>query len=112
MKRFTDSCIVRFAFLLVASSTISLYAQANGSVSSTVITDGIATSFSTIWGVAKWIMQAILVIVSAVIAFKTATEGSGHDKTGGWIAVISCLLIAIGLTFVPTIADTLFGIKF
>jgi hypothetical protein len=57
-------------------------------------------------------MQAILGITAAVLAFKTATKGQGEDRTGGWIAVISIILVGIGLTFVPTIMDTLFGIEF
>jgi hypothetical protein len=106
------SSIARSAILFLALIAMSLFAQADGAVSATAITDGLATHFTTIWGVAKWVMQAILVITAGVVAFKTATKGQGEDRTGGWIAVISILLVAIGLTFVPTIAETLFGIKF
>lgn len=103
---------LRIASLLILSLTITILAQANGSVSSTAITDGFAEHFTTIWGVAQWLMQAILILTAGVVAFRTATKGQGEDRTGGWIAVISILLVAIGLTFVPTIAQTLFGIQF
>ena len=97
-------------FLFAVSS--SVLAQADGAVSSTVITEGFADHFTTIWGVAQWIMQAILIVTAGVVAFKTATRGQGEDRTGGWLSVIGIILVAIGLSFVPTVADTLFGIQF
>ncbi len=99
----------RLSILAIISLTASVLADA---VSSSVITDELTDHFTAIWGVAQWVMQAILVITAGVVAFKTATKGQGEDRTGGWIAVISILLVAIGLTFVPTVAETLFGIKF
>jgi len=104
-----NQLVVTSVFLFAIVS--SLFAQ-DGTVSSTVITEGFADHFGTIWGVAKWVMQAILGITAAVVAFRTATRGQGEDRTGGWIAVISILLVAIGLSFVPTITETLFGIEF
>ncbi|MBN2434871.1 MAG: hypothetical protein JXK07_06350 [Spirochaetes bacterium] len=98
--------------VLISSVFVSVYAQANGAVSSTVITEGFSSHITTIWGIAKWLMQAILGITAAVLSFRTATKGQGEDRTGGWIAVISIILVAIGLTYVPTIMDTLFGITF
>jgi 4-amino-4-deoxy-L-arabinose transferase-like glycosyltransferase len=98
--------------ILISAIFLPIYAQASGTVSSAIITEGFATHFTTIWGIAKWLMQAILGITAAVLAFKTATKGQGEDRTGGWIAVISIILVGIGLTFVPTIMDTLFGIEF
>jgi hypothetical protein len=97
--------------LIVITCTISSFAQ-GGTLPSSTITDDLGAQFSTIWGVAKWVMQALLVITAAIVAFKTATSGHGSDKTGGWIGVIAMILIAIGLNFVPTIAEMLFGIKF
>ncbi|MGB7568643.1 MAG: hypothetical protein WBM07_12345 [Chitinivibrionales bacterium] len=106
--------IIETISVILSVYAISAFAQttSGGAVSSTVITSGLSDTFTTIWGVAKWIMQAILVITAAIVAFKTATKGQGEDRTGGWIGVIAIILIAIGLNFVPTIADTLFGIKF
>lgn len=103
---------LKILVLLIIAISTSIFAQASGAVSSSVITDGFADHFSTIWDVAQWLMQAILIITAGVVAFKTATKGQGEDRTGGWIAVISIILVAIGLTFVPTIAETLFGIQF
>ena len=60
----------------------SALAQTGGAVSSTVITSGLSDTFTTIWGVAKWIMQAILVITAAIVAFKTATKGQGEEPDG------------------------------
>jgi len=61
----------------------------------------------------KWIMQAILIITAAIVAFKNSDQkGKGRTGRAVWIGVIAIILIAIGLNFVPTIADTLFGIKF
>jgi hypothetical protein len=109
MKRIHKTSIIKTMSFVLSALTVSAFAQA---VSSTVITSGLSDTFTTIWGVAKWIMQAILIITAAIVAFKTATKGQGEDRTGGWIGVIAIILIAIGLNFVPTIADTLFGIKF
>jgi len=103
---------VKTISMILCVYAVSTFAQTTSGVSATVITSGLSDTFTTIWGVAKWIMQAILVITAAIVAFKTATKGQGEDRTGGWIGVIAILLIAIGLNFVPTIADTLFGIKF
>jgi hypothetical protein len=93
------------AFCVLAQST-------GGELPASAITSQMEGQFSTIWGVAKWIMQAILVITGGIVAFKTATSGHGSDKTGGWLSVIAILLVAIALQFVPTIAKTLFGINF
>ena len=101
-----------FTAIVLLVRISSICAQADGAVSSTVITEGFADHFTTIWGVAQWIMQAILIVTAGVVAFKTATRGQGEDRTGGWLSVIGIILVAIGLSFVPTVAETLFGIQF
>jgi hypothetical protein len=73
--------IFRCTLLFILSFTLSLFAQANGSVSSTAITEGFAEHFTTIWGVAQWLMQAILILTAGIVAFKTATKGQGEDRT-------------------------------
>lgn len=93
------------AAVLSAISGIAYSVMAQTSVST--ITSDMNTQLATIWGVAKWVMQAILVLVAVVMAFKTATSG-GQDKTGGWIAVIGAILLAIGLNAVPAIVSTIF----
>jgi len=98
--------------IIVLAVTSSVYAQADGSVSSAVIIGGLEDTVGTVWDIVRWICIVILMITGAIIAAKTAFAGGGHDKTGGWIAVIGCFLVAIGLTFVPTIAETLFGVNF
>lgn len=105
---------INYVIIIVSIHVLNslLLAQSKGKVSSTVITSELTDHFAAIWGVAQWVMQAILVITAGFVAFKTATRGQGDDRTGGWIAVISIILVAIGLTFVPTIAKTLFGISF
>ena len=112
MVNHNQNPFVKTISMILCFYAVSAFAQTTSGVSATVITSGLSDTFTTIWGVAKWIMQAILVITAAIVAFKTATKGQGEDRTGGWIGVIAILLIAIGLNFVPTIADTLFGIKF
>lgn len=98
--------------ILVFAVTSSIYAQAAGSVSSSVIIDGMEDTVGTIWDIIRWVCIVILMITGGIIAAKTAFQGGHQDKTGGWIAVIGCFLVGIGLTFVPTIANTLFGINF
>lgn len=112
MSRRKFSTLIRALFLMIVGTSVGAFAQADGAVSSTVITEGFADHFSTIWNVAQWLMQAILVITAGVVSFKTATKGQGEDRTGGWISVIAILLVAIGLTYVPAISETLFGIQF
>jgi hypothetical protein len=93
------------ASVMIAAGCMTYNVMAQTSVSS--ITSDMNTHLATIWGVAKWVMQAILVLVAAVMAFKTAT-GGGQDKTGGWITVIGAILLAIGLNAVPAIASAIF----
>ena len=97
--------MVSAAALVLVGFSGTAFAQ----ISTTAITSGMGSNLKDIWAIAKWVMQAILVLVAAIMAFKTATSG-GHDKTGGWIAVIGTILLAIGLNFVPDVASALFGI--